>query len=93
MQSGGLAYLEDLREEARADFLAEEVVDAREAGYGAPQCPVRRRPHAVGGVDAVHGQLVWTAVTLLGVAEKALRVVVHGAPHGPDVWLRSPHRK
>lgn len=88
-----LTYLEHLGEEARADFLAEEVVNARQAGHGAPQRPVRGRPHAVGGVDAVHGQLVRPAVTLLGVAKIALRVVVHGAPHGPDVWFRCPQEE
>lgn len=91
--SGSPTYLEDLREEARADFLAEKVVDAREAGHRAPQRPVRGRPHAVGGVHAVHGQLVRAAVTLLGVAEVALRVVVHGARCVGPVSPLPPHER
>lgn len=86
-----LTYLEDLGEEARADLLAEEVVDASQTGHGAPQGSVGGRADAVGRVDAVERRLVRTAVTLLRVAEAALRVVVHGAAGPPRsrrfVWL------
>lgn len=72
-------YLEDLREETWADLLAEEVIDAGQAGHGAPQGPVRGRAHPVGGMDAVERRLVRTAVNVLAIAEAALGVVVHGA--------------
>lgn len=75
----GLTYLEDLREEARANLLAEEVVDSRQAGHGAPQGSVRRRAHPVGCMDAVERGLIQP---FLWITEGALCVEVHGA-RGP----------
>lgn len=72
-------YLEDLREEARANLFAEEVIDAGQAGHGAPQGSVRGRPDPVGSVDAVERRLIRTSWAVLGVAEAALSVVVHGS--------------
>lgn len=54
----GVTYLEDLREEAWTDLLTEEVIDAGQAGHGAPQGPVWGRADPVGRVDAVEGRLI-----------------------------------
>lgn len=51
------SHLEHLGEEARSDLLPVEVVQASEAGDGAAQGPVRRRPDPVGSVDAVQRRL------------------------------------
>lgn len=75
-EAAGLTYLEDLREEARADLFAEEVVDARQAGHGASEGPVRRRAHPVGRVDAVERRLVQP---VLWITEGTLCVEVHVA--------------
>lgn len=75
-------YLKDLGEEARANLLTEEVVDAGQAGHGAPQGSVRGRADPVGSVDAVERRLIWAAVPLLRITEAALSVVVHGV-RGP----------
>lgn len=55
--NGTFSHLEHLWEEASADLLAGEVIQAGQAGHGAAQGPVRGRPDPVGPVDAVHGRL------------------------------------
>lgn len=79
----GGTYLEDLREEAWTNFLTEEVINAGQAGHGAPQGSVRGRADPVGSMDAVEGRLIWAAVAFLWVAEAAFGVVVHGAGGAP----------
>jgi len=75
--------LEDLREEARTYLLTEEIVAARQTGHSAPQGSVGGRADPVGCVDTVERRLVRAALTLLGVAEATLGMVVHGAGKPP----------
>lgn len=58
-------YLEHLGEEACADLLAVEVVEAGQAGHGAAQGPVGGRSDPVGPVNAVHGRLCVSPLLLL----------------------------
>lgn len=78
-----VTYLEDLREEAWTNLLTEEVINAGQAGHGAPQGSVRGRADPVGCMNAVERRLVWAAVPLLRITETALGVVVHGAGGPP----------
>lgn len=91
--AGDATYLEDLRKEARANLLTEEVIDAGQAGHGTPQGSIWGRPDAVGCVDTVKRGLIWTPMALFGVAEEALRVVVHGTGGSPIPQADPSHRE
>lgn len=58
-------YLKHFREEAGADFLTEEIVNARQTGHGAPQSPVRGRTHPVRPVKPVQRGLAEFLVIIL----------------------------
>lgn len=91
-----MTYLENFREETRADLLTEEIVDSCQTGHGAPQSPVRWRPHAVWPMEPMQRRLPNLCTRLILIHNDGCKYrlwwsPVRHSPHGPvnmnNLWL------